>query len=408
MRPWLRLSAIAIFALVLAPARADQADDVLVGVARLRGGYDANPTLAVPARGSAFIGFDTALAATRELSSYRAGIAAESSLTNYSASDIDPQQRHKISLVVTNKDQDGLSLRSTSTMAYASTYNLRAFDAVQSVRAQWVDGVVRPFVTVEGRYATLNETNALYPDFLPVGSRYLRATAIPGIALSFGKVEVGSSVNVSVTHYLDEFDEFGYRRDNERIQPFLFFKYNSDNLDMFASVSQFFGFWHDPDFSNVNRTMFNVKAEYRLKPFTFEVAATRDAAETTFPLSPITVVTTFGGKAKWAVTDKDVLSIGAFNARTEYLDTALASDTRSYAFGYTHALMRDLTLGLDLSYTQFAPIAGDRAYATVGMLSLTKRFGADEKTEKKDTGGTRPPVRVAARPPVGTLPAWAN
>jgi hypothetical protein len=40
-----------------------------------------------------------------------------------------------------------------------------------------------------------------------------------------------------VRRYQKELDDFGYRRDNERIQPFLFAKYQDKGITFFGSVS---------------------------------------------------------------------------------------------------------------------------------------------------------------------------
>ena len=82
------------------------------------------------------------------------------------------------------------------------------------------------------------------------------------------KVEVGVSANLSIRRYLDEFDDFGYHRDNERVQPFVFARYQDKSVTAFASVSKLYGRWHDVDFSNVDRTLFDASLSWRAAPFT--------------------------------------------------------------------------------------------------------------------------------------------
>jgi len=115
-----------------------------------------------------------------------------------------------------------------------------------------------------------------------------------------GKAEVGVSVNLSTRRYVDVVDDFGYRRDNERVQPFVFAKYDGADVTAFGSVSRLYGKWHDVDFSDVDRLLFDATVTWRAKPFKIDLGATRRASETTFPISPITIDTIYSAKASWA------------------------------------------------------------------------------------------------------------
>lgn len=362
------------------------AEDQFAASLKLRGGYDTNPEFSTYSGvgGSAFIGTDTALAAARKEEGYSIGIAAEANTTNYANRLVTPALGAKVVLrgMVGNDDAN---LSSTSTIANVSTYNLRQSDLVQSFRAEAKLDSVKVFVTAEGAQSSLNQTNVIFQDFLPAPHQWLRGTIIPGIAYVRDKFEIGTSVNLSARRYNPELDDFGFRRDNERIEPFVFAKYSSDDLSAYASVSQLFGQWHDVDFSNVSRTMFDANLTWRPKPFTVELSGTRRANETTFPISPITIDTALVAKASWQVADTWKVSAAAGYFTTEYLDSPFASLTRTVAAGVSKDLPDNYTVGLDLTYAKGTLISGDKASALIITSSLTKRFSPFDNTAKPTT-----------------------
>lgn len=249
------------------------AEDDFTASFRLRGGFDSNPQFSIgQGRGSAFIAADTALAAGMKADGYTLGVAAEANATHYAQPLLTPARGGKVILRGSIGDDD-LKLDSTSTIADTSTYNLRSTDLIQSVRGEARYGSIKLFATAEGGRSSLNQTNAIFQDFLPDPQQYLRGTLIPGVSLVSGKSELGASVNLSVRRYLQEFDVFGYRRHNERVQPFLFAKYAGDAVTAFVSVSQLRGTWHDPDFTNVDRTLFDASLTWRAAPFRVDLTA---------------------------------------------------------------------------------------------------------------------------------------
>jgi hypothetical protein len=360
------------FAVVLVSGA--RAEDVALASLRLRGGYDANPTLSAQGRGTGLIGADLAFAVGTENDDVKAGIVGEASVTRYADPAVLPSRHEKLKLELANKEQGGLSLRSTTSLEQTERYDLRAFDARQSVRMQWVGGPVRPFVTAEFSYSRLNETNAIFPAFLPVDQVFVRGTLIPGIAVKAEKLEVGSSVNLSATRYTDEFDVFGYRRDNERIQPFLFLRYADGGFNLFATVSELYGQWRDVDFSRVERTLFEVTGSYATGPWTLELSAKRVAGETTFPVSPITIITAFAASLKWNVDAKTTLSLAARNLTTDYLDSPFRARTRALTLGATRAIAQNLSLGLDASLIKARDLAGRNIDGFAVVASLTRKF----------------------------------
>lgn len=362
------------------------ADDDFTASFRLRGGFDSNPQFSAgQGGGSAFIATDTALAAGTKADGYTLGVAAEANATHYAQPQLTPSLGGKVILRGSLGDDD-FKLDSTTTIADTSTYNLRSNDLIQSVKAEAKIDSVKLFVTAEGGRSSLNQTNAIFPDFLPDPEQYWRGTLIPGVSLMQGKAEFGASVNLSVRRYLREFDIFGYRRDNERVQPFVFAKYNDDAITAFASVSQLYGTWHDPDFTNVNRVLFDVSLTWRAKPLTMDLTAWRRAGETTFPISPITIDTAYSAKVTWNVEPKVRLSTSIAYAATDYLDSPFHARTLTCGVGAIRDIGDDLSLGIDVAYAKGSLISGDDARALVITSSITKRFSAKPAAAKQEPG----------------------
>ena len=259
---------------------------------------------------------------------------------------------------------------------------------------------MRPFLTGEVRAASLNETNPISGDFFPEPQRFLRGTLIPGVALHRGDFEVGVSVNLSATRYEDELDFFGYRRDNERIHPFLFARYRKDKLSAFAAVSRLHGDWHDADFSDVRATLFEASLDYDGEPVAFELAAARTATDTTFPLSPVSIDTSLRGSAEVKLDQKTAVSFFGSHVEREFLDSPFRIRTTRYGVGFEREFAKDSVFGLELARVRASPIAGPVVQTLVATASLTRRFG---DVAKKGAGGMGIPP--AERMPDGGGPA---
>ncbi len=361
------------------------AEDDFVASLRLRGGFDTNPQFSngTGIGGSGFIGTDTALAAGTREKDYSYGVAAEASTTQYANPLAVPALTGKVILRGTYGGDDA-NIAATTTVADTNTYNLRSSDLVQSLKGEAKFGAIKVFTTVEGARSSLNQTNAIFQDFLPNPQVYLRGTLIPGIAYVRDKFEIGASVNLSVRRYQKELDDFGYRRDNERVQPFLFAKYQDKDITVFGSISQLYGAFHDVDFTNVNTTLFDANLSWRIAPFTIDLAAYRRASETTFPISPITIDTAYTAKASWLVEPKLTLTAAVGYATTDYLDSRFSAQTLTYGIGASHDLGNGYAIGLDLTRAQGTLISGEKANAIVISSSLTKKFSPFAKDEKKE------------------------
>jgi hypothetical protein len=362
------------------------AEDDFTASFRLRGGFDSNPQFSSgQGSGSAFVAADTALAAGMKADGYTLGVAAEADTVQYSQPLLTPSRGGKVILRGSIGDED-LKLDSTSTIADTSTYNLRSTDLIQSVRAEARYGAIKVFGTAEGGRSSLNQTNAIFQDFLPDPQQYLRGTLIPGVSLVSGKSELGASVNLSVRHYLQEFDVFGYRRSNERVQPFLFAKYRGDAVTAFVSVSRLYGKWHDPDFTNVDRTLFNASLTWGAAPFRIDLTAWRRAGETTFPISPITIETAYSAKVSWTAEPKVTLAASVGYAASDYLDSPFHARTLTCGVGASRDIKDDLTLGIEVAYAKGSLISGDDVNGLVITSSITKRFSSKPPEPKKRAG----------------------
>lgn len=382
----MQLSKICVVAGILGlAANAAQAEDDFAASFRLRGGFDSNPQFSNGSGvgGSAFIGTDTALIAgtKEENSSY--GVAVEASTTQYANPFVIPSLTGKVVLRGMYGD-DTTNIASTTTVADINTYNLRSSDLVQSLKGEAKFGSIKVFATVEGARSTINQTNAIFQDFLPNPQVYLRGTLIPGIAYVRDKLEIGASVNLSVRRYQRELDDFGYRRDNERVQPYLFVKYEDKDITAFASISRLRGTFHDVDFTDVNTTLFDANLSWRIRPVTIDLAAYRRAGETTFPISPITIDAAYTAKATWQVEPKLTLSTVVGYATTDYLDSKFSAQTLTYGIGLAHDLGDNYALGLDLTRAQGVLISGDKAAAFIVTSSLTKKFSPFAKDAPKE------------------------
>lgn len=363
-----------IAALLAISGLQSRADDVLLGSVRLRGGIDANPTLLPSGRPSVFGGVEGAVVAGRDSPGSKIGVSGEFARTEYATRGLLPAERYRLAIDGENTANADWELRSTSSVESTRTFNLRAFDAAQRVRVQYTGSALRPFVSAEVRYSTLNETNAFFSDFLPEDQRFGRATVIPGVVFKTGDGELGASVNLSATRYADEPDLFGYRRNNERVEPFLFFRRERNGVTVSGSISKLYGTWHDIDFSKVNAWLYDASVVAKHKPWTLELAAKRVAGETTFPISPLTLTSSMLAKLTWAPSDQWTVGVVARLLRTEYVDAPF--NTRVFAYGGTasYAFGDDWTVSAELLGIKAVALNGVPVDGGIATVSLAKKF----------------------------------
>jgi len=366
-----------------------RAEDELFASMRLRGGYDSNPLFSTGGGrgsgsiGSAFIGTEVGLIAAGKQDDITWNATAEANSTRYIAPGIDPALVLKLGLRGIMGDDD-FRVISTTSFSEIDTYNTESMDIAQAVKLESIKGKIKWFVTGEVGLSRLNQTNIIYQDFLPIPHQVLRGAIIPGVSVILSKGEVGVSLNLSMRRYAEEFDLFGYRRDNERIQPFLFARYADGDLSMFASVSQLYGIWHDIDFTNVNTTLFDANLTWRPKPFTLEMAAVRRAGETTFPLSPITIDTLLTAKGTWQVNDKWSLTAAAGYTDSVYLDSPYRATTYTYGIGAARDIGSGYKLGFDVTRITGTLLDGEKAQGYIVASSLSKSFAPTATKPKGD------------------------
>jgi hypothetical protein len=372
-------------------------DDAFVASLRLRGGTDSNPVFATGQGigGSAFIGAETALAAGGQFGDLRVAVAAEGATTHYANPDMASGRTGKV-LLRGSLGDERFRIDATTTFSDTDTYNLRSSDLTQSLKLQSRDGDIKLFVTAEAGLSRLNQTNAIFPFFFPSPHQFWRATLITGMSIVRDKTEVGVSVNLSARRYAHEFDIFGYVRDNERVEPFVFARHNSSEVTAFGAVSWLAGRWHDPDFSDVNRVLYDASVSWKPKPLTIDLAASRRAGETTFPISPMIIDTIYSVRAAWQIDPHWSVHASLGVADTEYLDSDFRARTLSYGVGVVRDLGHDIKLGLDLTRMTGTLISGEPADAYVVAASLSRRFAPDGAPKAEVRTGA-PPVRWGAR-----------
>jgi len=154
----------------------------------------------------------------------------------------------------------------------------------------------------------------------------------------------------------------------------------------FVSVSRLYGRWHDPDFTNVDRTLFNASLNWRAAPFRIDLTAWRRAGETTFPISPITIETAYSVKVSWTAEPKVTLAASVGYAASDYLDSPFHARTLTCGVGASRDIDDDLTLGIDVAYAKGSLISGDDVNGLVITSSITKRFSPKPPEPTKRAG----------------------
>lgn len=386
------LATILMAALALGNTDVAADEEEFLASVRLRGGYDTNPTLNPGGAGaSAFAGIDAAFVSGKGNDRFIAGLVGEATVTQFRDEEIAPLQRYRLAFNLANKQQDGVSIRTDTTALAFQNHDTQLYDFEHKLRLRKVDGAAQPFLRAELKAASLNEKNVIIGEFLPEPYRFLRGTIIPGLAWKRDRLEIGTSVSLSATRYENKLDFFGFRRDNERIQPFLFTEYADEKLSLFAAVSKLYGDWHDVDFSDVRKMLFHVSLDVRYESFTLELIAQRAAADTTFPLSPVSIDTSYSGKLSRAFDGKTTAAVFVRQYGREFLDSPFRSKTDSAGIEFTRELGDETAVGFELAQLRATPIVGEPVSGIAGFISLTKRTSADP--QQKLRAGRAIPAR---------------
>jgi hypothetical protein len=150
-------------------------------------------------------------------------------------------------------------------------------------------------------------------------------------------------------------------------------------------VSRLYGVWHDVDFSDVRKNLYEIALSYEADPFGFEFAAKRTAEETTFPVSPITIDTLVSGKIARKLDAKNTVAFFGRYLEKEYLDSPFKQCTRTYGVKFTHEVSDKVSLGFEVARSEMSPILGPDVDGFVAVASLTQRFGDKKRAEGKDS-----------------------
>jgi hypothetical protein len=163
-------------------------------------------------------------------------------------------------------------------------------------------------------------------------------------------------------------------------------------------VSYLYGAWHDVDFSPVREVLWDVALSKTAGDLTIELSAQRGVEDTTFPVSPLTVVTSYSASLSYAASAALSLRVFARGLRTDYLDSPFTARTQAYGGGFSYDIGKFTTLALDVSRVTGRQIDGTETDGGVAMLSLGMKFAS-----QSDTGDDRT-QRAVAPPPTALSP----
>ncbi len=286
-------------------------------------------------------------------------------------------QKYRLRLRLANKEQSDFSLDATTTFSHSSNYDTRSDFANQRVHLQWTGGGLRPFVAGDLRVAALNELNVLLGEFLPQPMRYLRGTITTGVAYVRDRSEIGVSIALARTRYEDEFDLFGFRRNNDRVQPMAYAKYQSGDLGVAGAFSFLRVQSQEAFFTDVNAILFEFSLAAKREPWSAELMLARTAEDTTFPVSPLTVDTGFQAKLVRSLDERT--SVGVFGRvlHRKYWDSPFFSRTRIAGLEIAHDLVEDVRL------------TGEFGVAKSRLISGAKRTALPRCSRSPSASGSR-------------------
>lgn len=355
------------------------AEEVFVSSMRLRGGYDSNPLLVPNGKGAAFATLEGAFAAGRQHDGWVSGVTGEFSATKFSEAEFRAFQNHRFRLRLSNDNIENVSFDSTALFAAASTYDTRAAQVAQRTHLQYAKGNIRPFAAMDLRLISLNELNPLLGGFLPEPMKFLRGTIGAGVTFVDGKNEISASVVIGRSKYEGSADLFGFRRDNNRVQPTLSVKSEQGDLSWRAAVSYFRAISEDPFFTDVEHFLFDVGGTAKFGDVSADLSFAQTAEETTFPVSPMTINRLFQAKLSWTPDDKAAFGIFTRQLRRDYWDAPLYSRVRSFGIEAIYNMNADVALSGEMAFTRALLLSGNEADGVAATISLTKRFGEPAK-----------------------------
>jgi hypothetical protein len=237
----------------------------------------------------------------------------------------------------------------------------------------------------------------VFGDFLPEDYRFGRVGATPGISFTFDGWEIGASVGFAATRY-EETDLFGLDRDDERVQPALFLRHETQNLALAASVSRFRAFWADDFFKDADRMLAEFSATLRLGSATLQLSAEQTPQETTFALSPAIIATVLEARLALRPAERTVAQLWARDVDQDYLSAPISTRARLYGVSAAYDMGEGLVLGLETFYREGELAGGQRADGVTALFSVTGKIENGAGLPFADTGGGSSEVRRRVRP----------
>ena len=310
----------------------------------LRGGYDSNPTDSAVARASAF---STAILGYQYLNgSAKDGISLSLNAvdTYYDPRVAAPALANSATFNAATLLADKLVLRGTLAASNEQTWSRRRNAASARLRLDYETSDFRLFGSIEAGLAALNERNYFaLGAFLPRDENVGTLTVLPGIAYKTRVGEFGVSLTAARVAYLEDYDYLGFRRDNDRLQPNLFYSGTLRGVTLEGSLSALDAVFPNKDFDDLRRLLYTAKLKLPFAPFVLELASSRTAQDTTLPFSAIDIVDLHEAKLSWKLGSRSVLSLFARAKSDDYTGLGAKAVTRGIGMEYAYSFASGLT-----------------------------------------------------------------
>ncbi|MDX2263754.1 MAG: hypothetical protein NW215_02115 [Hyphomicrobiales bacterium] len=369
-------------ALALTPCSA-LAEEAWSARAGASAGYSSNPQLEPGGREAAFSDLDATVAAGLETADGRFAAAAQVRRRTFIDSDIGSEDSLRAAVLAASPAGAAVMFSALGKLEFSRDEDFRGLDVYEQASIRWRRGAFEPFVSVEARYATLNEkTNIFSGDFLDKSVRSTRLSAAPGVSMSRNvggaSITAGVALGVSTTRFHNE-DGVGLMRHNDRAQPSLFASYEAGKARVSASVSHLYGAWEEGFFRDVSRTFAQATASYHFGGVTLEGIVLQAPEETTFALSPLVATTLFEARITFALPSEASLKLYGRDVTASYLGSGLQSMGQAVGAVYTRQVHDGLEASLEASRSFGETIGGETADATAVTLRVSKTLESDGK-----------------------------
>ncbi len=305
----------------------------------LRGGYDSNPGDAPEARGSIF--------ATQTLNSDYAsgsakqgyGVSVATANTTYDPRVLAANLNDTVTFNAATLLADNLVLRGTLAASDEQSWSRRQNSLLLRTRLEYDTVDYRLFANLEARIGALNERNYFaLGSFLPRDENSAALTAMPGAAYKTAYGEIGVSLSATRVSYLEDYDYIGFRRDNDRLQPNLFYSGKLGAVTLEGSVSAFNALFPAKDFEDVRRILYTAKLNIPFGWAALDLASSRTVQDTTLPFSVIDVVDQHESRLTAKFWSKNAVGFFVRQKTEDYLGLYAKATTRSIGLEYARNL----------------------------------------------------------------------